>query len=316
MSLSRRDLLAGAAGSLALAPFAGGAAPEAPRAGRFRLVHMTDFHVRGRQGAREGIALAVRQVLRLKPRPDMVIVGGDVGDGLMGAGADAAAQQFAWLKELMKPLEMPVHYVVGNHDIFGWGTAGSRDSRDPVDGKKRFLDEFVKGPSYRALEHKGSRILLLDTIQPSKDGEGLPYVSRVDDDQMQWIGDQLEAAKESPVIAVLHSPMLSGYFVYNDGPYAKPAFPSLLENGKELHELLRRADVPLVLQGHTHVAEALDYAGRRHITSGAVCGSWWAGKRLGVDPEGFSIIDFDPSAKALADRVKWTYQATGWVVRE
>ncbi len=44
-----------------------------------------------------------------------------------------------------------------------------------------------------------------------------------------------------------------------------------------------------VLQGHTHVNEIVSYKGTQYITSGAVCGNWWHGPRMGT-PEGFTVV--------------------------
>jgi Icc protein len=45
-----------------------------------------------------------------------------------------------------------------------------------------------------------------------------------------------------------------------------------------------------VLQGHTHVNETVIWKGVPYITSGAVCGNWWRGSRLGVS-EGFTVVE-------------------------
>jgi 3',5'-cyclic AMP phosphodiesterase CpdA len=266
---------------------------------------MTDLHMRDRNRAAEGIALAVAKVRSLRPRADMVIVGGDAGDGLMAGDSAAALKTFQALEDAFKPLEVPVHWVVGNHDIIGWGRSGA-DASDPSYGKSTFTERFIKGSSYRALEHKGWKIILLDSIQKSPDGASQPYVAAIDDRQMDWLKSQLNALSGSPAILVTHAPMLSSYFIYNDGPYAAPKFPMVLQNAKELHELLKDYPVKAVLQGHTHVRENVVYAGRQHITSGAVCGNWWQGPRFGIDPEGFSVIDL------RGDSVEWSYLPTGF----
>jgi predicted phosphodiesterase len=84
----------------------------------------------------------------------------------------------------------------------------------------------------------------------------------------------------------------------------------IVRNGKEVRDLFKDYAVKAVLQGHTHVTENCFYAGTQYITSGAVCGSWWQGPRLGVDPEGFSVCDVN------GDRLSWQYVSYGWKVRE
>ena len=52
---------------------------------------------------------------------------------------------------------------------------------------------------------------------------------------------------------------------------------------------IETANVLAVLQGHTHVNEVVAYKNTQYITSGAVCGNWWHGARLGT-PEGFTVV--------------------------
>jgi Icc protein len=44
-----------------------------------------------------------------------------------------------------------------------------------------------------------------------------------------------------------------------------------------------------VMQGHTHVNEMVVWKGVPYCTSGAVCGNWWQGARMGT-PEGFTVV--------------------------
>ena len=74
-------------------------------------------------------------------------------------------------------------------------------------------------------------------------------------------------------------------------------------------DLLRTRSVKLVLQGHTHVVESIEYLGTRFFTAGAVSGDWWKGWRLGVHPEGFTVLDFSK------DDVAVKYVPYGWKAR-
>jgi len=47
----------------------------------------------------------------------------------------------------------------------------------------------------------------------------------------------------------------------------------------------------------------------RYITGGAICGDWWKGKRLGVHPEGFSVVSVS------GDDLTWRYVPYGWTPR-
>ena len=48
-------------------------------------------------------------------------------------------------------------------------------------------------------------------------------------------------------------------------------------------------NVVAVLQGHLHVNEVVVLKNTQYILSGAVCGNWWRGVRMGF-PEGFTVV--------------------------
>jgi 3',5'-cyclic AMP phosphodiesterase CpdA len=221
-----------------------------------------------------------------------------------------SAESERWLKTLsewLKPLEMPIHYVVGNHDIVGWGKDGSSDATDPHFGKKAFADRFLKGPTYRSFNRGGWHFILMDSIQGPATPDPWPYRSQIDPGQLEWLKGDLATLKPgTPIVVAVHSPLMSGYHTINDGTYEKPQARMLIENGKQLHEILKPYPVKAVLQGHTHIRENLLYNGCQHITSGAVCGNWWNGSRFGVDPAGYSVCD-------LSDQdLTWQYLPSGW----
>jgi 3',5'-cyclic-AMP phosphodiesterase len=60
--------------------------------------------------------------------------------------------------------------------------------------------------------------------------------------------------------------------------------------------------VKAVLQGHTHICEKVEYKDCQFVTTGAVCGDWWRGPRLGF-PNGFTL------ATVSRDSVKFDYIA-------
>ena len=52
---------------------------------------------------------AVAQIGRLKPRPDALIITGDLVDG-------GRTEEYAHLRQLLAPLAMPMYVIPGNHD--------------------------------------------------------------------------------------------------------------------------------------------------------------------------------------------------------
>lgn len=299
--LSRSEVLKAGAG-LAGAMLMPGVLAERPA--KFRIVHLTDIHIQPELSAGQGVALCVKKILRLDPRPDFIITGGDHPMDLLAATRERADLQFRLLAEALKPLEMPVYHTIGNHDVFGWSMRSPITDTDPGYGKRLFEERVCAAPTYRSWNHKGWHFIVLDNIQPTNSKD---WYSRVDDDQLQWLKADLEkTAVATPIIVTTHVPLFTIYNQYTNGTMFPTPAKLICQNGKEVHKLLKTRNVKLALQGHTHVIESCDYIGIRYQTAGSVCGEWWRGPRLGVHPEGFSVIDID------GKEAKWTYHPYGW----
>src|SRR2546429_2718535 len=159
MPLTRRELLSGALAAALASKLPASTSP--PRKTRF--VHFTDLHIQPELGAADGVAMAVRKLLSLKPRPDFVVTGGDHVMDVLKASIGRAKLQFDLLEEALKPLEMPVYHTIGNHDPYGWDLRDESVSRDPGYGKKMFEERVAKGPTYRSFDHKGWHFAILDS---------------------------------------------------------------------------------------------------------------------------------------------------------
>jgi 3',5'-cyclic-AMP phosphodiesterase len=302
--ISRRNLFAStvAAGLTApLSPFAA----LTPRPPRFRFVHFSDLHIQPELGATDGVALAVKKVLALHPRPDFILTGGDHVMDLLKVTRERANLQFKLLAEALAPLNMPVYSTVGNHDIYGWSTSSPATESDPEYGKQLFRDKFARENLYRSFEHKDWHFVILDTIQP----RGRDWYLGVDDDQLTWLKKDLEEAKGKPIVVLTHAPILTAFIQYTEGATKATPDTLILSNGLELQALFAKHSVKAVLQGHTHVVEEIQYAGTKYVTGGAVSGDWWKGWRLGIHPEGFAVYD------VVGQEIDWHYETYGWKAR-
>ena len=76
------------------------------------VAHLSDSHLRaGPIGAEAatGRHRALGRVLALSPRPDCVVITGDLADG-------GRSDEYEVLLELVRAFPIPVHLAVGNHD--------------------------------------------------------------------------------------------------------------------------------------------------------------------------------------------------------
>lgn len=292
--LSRRELmklglLAGAAAALpgCASNRSGEAAAAASSSGGgpLRLVHFTDSHIQPEREASRGVATAMRHIREHASGASLLIAGGDmIMDGFDAPRERTQLQWDLWQKAVRDECPLPIEYVCGNHDIWGWGKKPSKTTGDEAGwGKKWWCQIARRETAFGALDRGRWRIILLDTVQPF--GE-VSYEGRIDEPQFAWLEAQLAAATTARqhVLIVGHIPIVSVSMVDADGLMIPAAQGSGIALGKgavmmDCFRLLRLLDrypcVRAYLSGHIHMCERIEYRGVSHICNGAVCGGWW-----------------------------------------
>jgi 3',5'-cyclic AMP phosphodiesterase CpdA len=293
--LNRRTALQSLLGA-ALLP-AANAAPQ-----DFTFVHFTDTHIQPELKAALGCHDCFDAVNKL--HPDFALCGGDLVFDSNATTPRRALDLFTLYKETAKRLEMPVHSVPGNHDVVGLATASGVATTDPIYGKRTFEDRI--GHRYSSFNHKGWHFILLDSIGITPERG---FIGLIDAEQIAWLKSDLAATgPATPIVVLTHIPLVSAVLQIIPDQWKTPA-TYLVTNSQEVLEILHPYNVKAVLQGHTHIREKVTYNGCQFITSGAVCGNWWKGARLG-HPEGFAVLSVKGSD------ITWTYRTYGFVAEK
>lgn len=149
--------------------------------------------------------------------------------------------------------------------------------------------------------------MILDGIEKGEDMQRT-YIGKVDEDQLQWIRDDLEKTDpETPIVLVTHIPLVSIMPQLSRGPLFAENQGSLITNQQEVLAPFRMMNLKLVLQGHLHALEDLNLMGRTHfLTGGAVCGRWWRTPDDSELQEGFVKVD------VKGEEFSWEYVDYGW----
>jgi 3',5'-cyclic AMP phosphodiesterase CpdA len=209
--MNRRELLrtlaiAGATGSLALRAL--GAVLQPKVAESFRFLFFTDTHIQPELNAAEDCRMAFAKMVH-EP-VDFAICGGDlIFDGL-AVGHERANLQWNLYRQASSSLHVPVHYTIGNHDIFGLSPKSGIATNDPEYGRKAFHDRY--GNTHYSFDHKGWHFVVLDSI-------GLlnsrTYIGQVGVEQIAWLKDDLaKVGPHQPVVVVTHIPLITGAVNY------------------------------------------------------------------------------------------------------
>ena len=312
---TRRQLVAGGI-ALATGATSAGIACEGEEAahaspteahGSFAFVHITDTHIQAELGAREGVEKAFAAISSLPEKPAFGLVGGDLVMDAALVSRERADTVYGMWRETAERLKLPLHYSIGNHDLYGLKEADAAKASDPEYGKGMWKKRIGIERSYDTFDHQGWRFVTLDSvgITPDASWEGVLDIA-----QISWLDDLLRKTPTTmPMVFLTHFPIFTAIGQYTVGTTSSMTSGNVVKNGKVFFEMTQKHNVKAVFQGHTHVVEEINYLGTHYITGGAICGDWWKGKRLGVHPEGFVV------AKVNGDNLTWRYVAYGWQAR-
>lgn len=209
------------------------------------IAQISDMHIqqdrrllRDKFDAAGNLETCIAQLNALKP--DLVLATGD----LVHTGTRA---EYAFLSELLAPLEIPLYLMPGNHD------------------DRQLMREFFPKHSYLfngsdRLNHviacDGINIMMLDSIIPGND-EGA-----IGEEQLAWLDARLHRAAHLPAIIALHHPPFATGARFIDNFFCA--------DGPELRLLVaRHPNVLRVISGHLHRNIQVNFA---HAT-GSVCPS-------------------------------------------
>lgn len=296
----RRIALRGLLGLILVFPAPGGLSAAA-----FRFVFMADIHVMPERRAAEGFAAAIDHVNGLEP--DFVITGGDLVYDALGADHVRASQLYDLFSDLCGRFEMPVHHVIGNHEVFGLYPKSGVEEAHPEYGKEMFRRRLGGGSTCRSFDFGGWHFILLDTIGLTPERR---YIGRVVPERLEWLARDLETVDPvTPIVLCVHIPLVSVYRQTKEGGLAGMGRGEAVENSHEVLALFEGRDLRLVLQGHLHIVEQNAVRGTHFVTAGAVCGAWWEGPHEGF-PEGFVVVDVD------GDAFTYRYETYGWQAGE
>ncbi|MGB6105771.1 MAG: phosphodiesterase [Pusillimonas sp.] len=154
------------------------------------IAQISDLHIQqggkdtGLIQAEQHLAACVRALNRLAPRPDLVVVTGDLTE-------HGRKQEYLLLKPLLDQLDIPFLLIPGNHD-------------SPAVLREAFHDhDYLRTGSpfiQYAIDSWPLRIVALDTTVPMR-SEGALCGER-----LNWLADTLAQAPDTPTVVLMHHP--------------------------------------------------------------------------------------------------------------
>lgn len=273
-------------------PVAATASPEKKK-NKFSIAFISDIHVKPSEVAEAGMAKALQNVNQLKPRPEFIFNGGDcIMDALAATKEKTKTQWDLFNKIMLSENKLPVKYCIGNHDIWAWQLKDA-DKTDSLYGKSWWLQQTGYAKTYYSYTHHDWHFIVLDSVQENNGG----YIALLDEEQFNWLSNELNSNKEKFICIVSHIPIMSfcSAMFFNDmlpnGDW-KLSRALLHTDARKIKTLFKKyPNIKACLSGHIHLQDEVEYLGIKYYCNGAVSGNWWGGPFQDFAPA-YALFDF------------------------
>ncbi len=277
-------------GGLMLVPALPFKSTAARRERVLRLAHLTDVHLKNNWDAPARFAKCLHHVQQ-QPGIDLILNGGDVVFDINKENLSTINDQWTlWHSTMKNECSLPMHYVLGNHDIW-WN---ENDKGQAIYGKKYSLDQLqLKSPWY-SFTKSGWKFIMLDSVHLDIDNTW--YIGKLGDEQFNWLQNELQHTPANmPVCVLSHIPILSATLMVDDIADGANKWEILggdmhTDTNKIVDLFYKYPNVKLCLSGHIHLRDKVVYNGVTYICNGAVSGAWWEGNKRQTAP-GYGLID-------------------------
>ena len=210
---------------------------------RALIAQISDLHIKpvGLRAYRQvdtaaALARCIKELNRFLPRPDFVVISGDLVDA-------PSKEAYDHLLALLSPLEIPFAAVPGNHDDRALMRAALPDGYARPSGALHSL---------RAIGHVD--VILLDSTTPGRDYGTLGAES------LAWLERVLAASPSRPALLFMHHPPFVTGIRHMD-------VQNLRDAGELAAVVRRHPRVRLVAAGHVHRATLTNFVG----TAATIC---------------------------------------------
>jgi 3',5'-cyclic AMP phosphodiesterase CpdA len=193
------------------------------------IAQITDTHVSapgvstcgGAVDSNARLAATIEKLNALTTRPDCVLITGDLAD-------QGDPEEYAQFRDLVAPIEIPVHLLIGNHDDRAV-MSEHLDVPAPLPG----------GWMQYVVDDHPVRLIMLDSTSD------VHHMAEFCDERLAWTRDRLAEDPDRPTLVAIHHPPFDTGIRFLDamGPgWAGPLMALLAEHD----------NVQLVVSGHVH----------------------------------------------------------------
>ncbi len=288
--MKRRNVLK-QLGGFVLAPtmLFGRTQPQPFTAPALRIAHITDVHLKNDLDAPAKFAKCLHHIQQQKQPVNLILNGGDIVFDMNKENIGTInAQWQLWNSIIKNECSLPVHYAIGNHDI--WWLENNK--KDTFYGKQYALNQLQLPRPYYSFTQGGWKFIVLDSVHLDIDDTW--YIGKLGEEQLAWRRQELEATGPAvPVCILSHIPILTATLMVEDDIVNKWEFlggDMHTDVAKIISLFNQHPQVKLCLSGHIHLRDKVVYNNQTFICNGAVSGAWWNGNKRETPP-GYGLID-------------------------
>ncbi|MBP2168366.1 3',5'-cyclic AMP phosphodiesterase CpdA [Erwinia toletana] len=237
------------------------------------IAQISDLHIKaqgklsyGKVDTLGALHKAIATLNQLQPRPDCVVITGDLVDF-------GRADEYQTLREALEALDIPWYVMAGNHD--------DRQQLKAAFADHPYLDQHAERVEWQA-ECGPLRLLALDSSVP-----GQPHGELVVE-SLAWLDQQLQLQPHRPTLVMLHHPPFISGIDHMDR--------QRLINPQDLAAIIvRHPQVERVLCGHLHRSMQVRFAGT------LACSAPGASHQVALDlqPDGPAHFCLEPAGFLL-----------------
>jgi len=233
------------------------------------IAQISDLHITrpgelayGRVDTAKALLRTIDALNDLSPRPDLVVISGDIADS-------ALPEEYAHATKLLGALQVPFVAIPGNHD------------------RRVLIRETFPDPAYGTSNcalNTVRRVGGLDIFLIDSTVAGAPH-GELDAPTLAWLDGSLGASTTRPAFLFLHHPPFDTGIAYTDAVR--------LRNADALAAVLRRHQrVQLVAAGHVHRSAQTVFAG----ISASICPAGEQAVTLEFEPRWPEVFRIEPPA--------------------
>ena len=236
------------------------------------IVQISDLHL-GYEGAHlspeRALQQAVEEITAMRPVPAAVLMSGDLTH-------NGRPQEYQRLRDLLAPLTMPIHPMMGNHDHREAFGESFRDHPGVAASRPRGLVNY-------GVDCGGLKLICLDTCVEGSDA------GWVGSEQRSWLAGELGRADGRPTLVAMHHPPIA------TGMDEFDRISLTLDERQALATLVGGfSGVEMVVCGHIHRV----ISGRLGVVPTLICPSVFMQAELNLLPQ--AALRLAPGGRGMA----------------